>query len=259
MRRLCRSKHILYSAQFYLKFVERDYLFIINSKNLITLCQTEFAGRRILHHTINLQRHIQIYEARTALNHTEHVEIARQIKRHRFALTDDIDLLSLREITIQIAIKGLELTQIGAYQDILILEAQCLCLGIELHTITHIAGSHIIVAPMEQNHGIDEESQHEVNQHATYHDEQALPCRFAAKLVWLFRLFHLFGIKTFIYHTRNLAISSEWQPSQTIGSIRILWFELEEMEPRVEEQIELLHSYTKEFGEEEVSALMEQH
>ena len=43
--------------------------------------QTEFAGRRILHHTINLQRHIQIYEARTALNHTEHVEIARQIKR----------------------------------------------------------------------------------------------------------------------------------------------------------------------------------
>jgi hypothetical protein len=31
------------------------------------------------------------------------------------------------------------------------------------------------------------------------------------------------------------------------------------MEPRVEEQIELLHSYTKEFGEEEVSALMEQH
>ena len=112
---------------------------------------------------------------------------------------------------------------------------------------------------MEQYHGIDEECQYEVNQYATYHDEQALPGRFAAKLVWLFRLFHLFGIETLINHTRNLAISSERQPSQTISSIRILRFELEEMEPRVEEQIELLHSYTEEFGEEEVSALMEQH
>ena len=36
---------------------------------------------------------------------------------------------------------------------------------------------------IRDSHGIDEESQHEVNQHATYNDEQALPCRFAAKLV----------------------------------------------------------------------------
>ena len=39
----------------------------------------------------------------------------------------------------------------------------------------------------------------------------------------------------------------------------MLWLELKEMEPRVEKEIELLHSYTEELGEEEVSALMEQH
>ena len=38
----------------------------------------------------------------------------------------------------------------------------------------------------------------------------------------------------------------------------MLWLELKEMEPRVEKEIELLHSYTEELGEEEVSALMEQ-
>ena len=37
------------------------------------------------------------------------------------------------------------------------------------------------------------------------------------------------------------------------------WLELEEVEPWIEEQIELLHSYAKELGEEKVSALMEQH
>ncbi len=60
----------------------------------------------------------------------------------------------------------------------------------------------------------------------------------------------LLGIETLVYHTRNLAISTQWQPSQTVSGIRVLWLELEEVEPWIEEQIELLHSYAKELGEE---------
>ena len=50
-----------------------------------------------------------------------------------------------------------------------------------------------------------------------------------------------------------------WLEHSTVSGIRVLWLELEKMEPWVEEQIELLYSYAEELGEEEVSALMEQH
>ena len=141
----------------------------------------------------------------------------------------------------------------------MILESKCLSLGIELHTLGHVLGSNIIITPVEEDHRIDEERQHEVDQHTSHHDEQTLPSWLTAELVWLFWLFHLLGIETLVDHTRNLAISSEWQPSQTVSGIRVLWLELEKMEPRIEEQIELLHSYAEELREEEVSALMEQH
>ena len=165
----------------------------------------------------------------------------------------------VREIAIHITVKGLERTKLCSHENIMILETQCLCLGIELHSLSHVLGSYIVFAPMEKNHGIDEESQYEIDQHTANHNQQALPCRLAAEFERLLRLFHLFSIETLVYHTRNLTISSERQPSQTVSGIRILWLELEEMEPRVEEQIELLYSYAEEFGEEEVSALMEQH
>ena len=140
----------------------------------------------------------------------------------------------------------------------MVLEAQLLCLGIELHTVGHILGSYILITPMEQDHGVDEKSQDKVDQYTTYHNQETLPSWFAAELIRLFRLLHLLGIETLVYHTRDFAISTQWQPSDTISRIRMLWLELKEMEPRVEKEIELLHSYTEELGEEEVSALMEQ-
>ena len=253
------GKHIVHTAHLQLKIVERLHFLAVYSQDLITLHQSQLAGRRILHHTVNLQWDINLYESRALLDHAQHIKIARQIQAHRPAATDDIHTGGCREIAIHIAIIGLELALVGTNQDIVILEAQSLGLCIELHSLGHVLGSHIVITPMEKNHGIDEERQQKVDQHTTYHDQHSLPGRFASELVWLHRLLELLGIETLIYHTRNLAVSTQWQPSQTISGIRVLWLELEEVEPWIEEQIKLLHSYAKELGEEKVSALMEQH
>ena len=113
-----------------------------------------------------------------------------------------------RERTEHIAIVGLERSLLGTYQDVMILEAQGLGLAVERHALLHVLGSHVVVAPVEENHRIDEERQHEVDQHTTYHDEQSLPGWLGAELPGLLGLFHLLGIETLVDHTRNLAVTA---------------------------------------------------
>ena len=60
-------------------------------------------------------------------------------------------------------------------------------------------------------------------------------------------------------YARNLAISAQRQPAYAVSGLAALGLELEEVEPRVEEQIELLDPYAEKFREKEVPSLVEQH
>ena len=87
----------------------------------------------------------------------------------------------------------------------------------------------------------------EVDQNATYHNQQTLPCRLRTELPRLGRLLHLLGIERFVNHTRYLAVATQRQPAYTICSVALARLELEEVKPRVEEQEELLNSYAEEL------------
>jgi len=92
-----------------------------------------------------------------------------------------------------------------------------------------------------------------------FKDAKADMYRLRAELVWLSRLLHLLGIHRLVNHTRYLAVATERKPTDAVGWITLLRLELEQTEPRVEEEVELLDTYAKEFREEEVSALMQKH
>lgn len=138
---------------------------------------------------------------------------------HLLATTDDVYTLGSGKVAEEVAVVGLELSLLRTHENIMVLESQGLRLAIELHALGHALGRNIIVAPVEHHHRIDEESQHKVDKYTTYHDEQSLPGRFAAKLIGLLGLFHLFGIEALVYHARNLTISAQRQPSQTISGV----------------------------------------
>ena len=80
-----------------------------------------------------------------------------------------------------------------------------------------------------------------------------------AELPRLCGLLHLLGVKTLVYHSRYLAVSTKRQPPHTVCRVALLWLELKDMKPWVEEKIKLLNPYAKELGKKKMSSLVYQH
>ena len=61
---------------------------------------------------------------------------------------------------------------------------------------------------MEEDHGVDEQGEEEIDKHTANHDQQTLPGGFRTELPRLFGLFHLLGIKTLVNHTGYFTVSA---------------------------------------------------
>ena len=117
---------------------------------------------------------------------------------------------------------------------------------------------------MEEYHRVDEECEEEVDQHAANHDKQPLPSGLGAKLPRFGGLLHLLGIKTLVYHSRYLAVSSQGQPAHAILGIALARLETEQFsgpfaDVHIENDKEFLHPYTEEFGEKHVASLVKEY
>ena len=167
--------------------------------------------------------------------------------------------MGLRDVAIKVGTEFLEFTLLCTNKNIAVLETVGFCLLVELHTQSHILHGDIAVTPPEENLGIDEEGQYEIHQHAANHNQQTLPCWFCTELPWLFRLFHLFRIKTFVNHAGYLAVAAQRNPADTIFCIAFLGFELKQAEFPVEENIKLFNPNSEEFGKEEVTTFVEKY
>ena len=140
----------------------------------------------------------------------------------------------------EVGIEVFEVLLIRSDKHVAIFKAQTFGLIIELHTHCHILNTNIRVAPIEQNHRVNEQSEQEINQYAARHYQQTLPRWLATKLPRLYRLFHLFSVEALVYHTCDLAITAQRQPAYAVNGIASFRFELEKMEPWIEEKIKLV-------------------
>ena len=76
--------------------------------------------------------------------------------------------------------------------------------------------------------------------------------------------FICFHVETLVDHTGNLAVAAEGQPTGTVLRVAVLGFKFEQRtvplaDTHVEEDVELIYAHAKEFGKEEVTALVQQY
>ena len=233
--------------------------FAVDGQQSVALPDAQFGRRAARDDRIDRRRHERTAEHGRRFQHFEQVDLARQRHAGGLSVADDIDKPCLGNAAEEVGVEVLERSSVCSDEDVAVLEAHAFGLLVELHAHLHVLHAHIVLAPSEHNHGVDEQRQQEIDQHAACHDEQTLPRRLRAKLPWLLGLLHLFGVHALVYHAGNLAIAAEGQPAKAVGRVTVLGFELEKMEPGVEEEVEFLYSDTKELGEEEVASFVEEH
>ena len=120
-----------------------------------------------------------------------------------------------------------------------------------------VLGGHIRLTPMVADSAVDDECQHHVHHHARHHHNQALPSGFRTEFIWLRLGSHLFGVHTFVDHTCDLDVATQRQPTHTVLGLSAT--ELEDREPRVEEQIEFLDANAEHTCGQKVSQLVNNH
>ena len=231
----------------------------IDGENLVALLHANLCGRCAGYDAVHHGRHQRTYKGWVRLDHVQHVDFARQTDAHGLAVADDVHTMSLRDVAIEVGTKLLEFSFLCTYQDIAVLESVAFGLLVELHTQRHVLHGDIAVAPPEQDLGVDEQRQQEVDQHTANHYQQSLPCGFGTEFPRLFGLFHLFRVETLVNHTGYLAVATEGNPADTVFRITLLGFELKQTELPVEENIKLIYSYAEEFGKEEMATLVEEY
>ena len=185
------------------------------------------------------------------------------MKADVLAVADDVYAGGFREFAHQVDVEVLERAEVGAQQDVVVGKSQCLGLLVELHTHGHVLGRDKLFAPGEEHHGVDEEREEEVDQHAANHDQQSLPSGLGAELPGLGRLCHLLFVEALVYHTGYLAVAAQWQPAYAILGVAGLGLEAEELarplaDTHIEEDEEFLYSYAEELGKEHVSSFMQE-
>ena len=198
-------------------------------------------------HAVNASLDELSHEWRCRLEHIEQVEVAGHIYAHLLSVTNYVSLACSSHLAEHVCTEFLEFALVGSYQNVAILESESFRLLVELHAERHVLRLNIVVAPCEKTHCIEEQCKQEVDQYATNHNQQTLPCRLRTELPRLSWLLHLIGIERFVDHTRYLAVAAQRQPAYTICSVALARLELEEVKPRVEEQEEFLNSYTEEL------------
>ena len=241
-------------------------LLAIDRSDEVTRLDARPGSRRTAHHTVDLCRDERLDEVRTGLDHRQHIHVAGQRNAVLLAVTQYINTFRLGYLAEEVAVHiGIftERSLVRPEHDIMVAEAQCLGISIETHTHAHVRHLEIRITPGEHDHRIDEERKDKIDQHATHHDQQPLPCRLGAELPRLRLFLHLLGIKTLVNHTGNLAVAAQRQPAHAVLGIVLFRLPAEELsfplpDVHIEEDKELFDTDTEEFRKEHMSAFVKQ-
>ena len=149
---------------------------------------------------------------------------------------------------------GLGHLAVDRQHAVAVLEAYLVHHFAEFEAEVGFAQRHVLLAPREQNHPEYQHGAHEVDHHAGHHYQQALPCRLGAELPGLGGLGEMLGVHRLVDHAGYLDVAAQRQPAEAVFGLAAP--ELEEREPRVEEEVELVDAGLEELGRDEVAELV---
>ena len=151
----------------------------------------------------------------------------------------------------------LDVLAVDGEDDVAVLEAKSLGLGVEHVTVGHVLGGHVLFAPMEEDGAVDDEGGKEVDEDAAHHNEEALPSGLVHKHLLLGRvvLLEVFSGSTLVDHAGDVDVAAKGEPADVVIGAA----EGEELPiyPGVKEDAEFLDANAEELRKEEVAALVE--
>ena len=113
-------------------------------------------------------------------------------------------------------------------------------------------------APDQRDTCIDDEGKQDIEDHSPCHDHQTSEGLLAPELVGLRFTLDRIGVERFVDHASDLAVAPEGKPTYTVGRTTTLACPLEEGEPGVEEEVELLYTCSEEASHRVVPELMDE-
>ena len=112
--------------------------------------------------------------------------------------------------------------------------------------------------PSERDTSIYDEGKDDIEDHPTGHDHQTSERLLAAELIGLRLTGHRLCIQRLIDHTSDLAVAPEREPAKAVDRTATLTLPLEDREPGVEEEIELLYTRSEETGHRVMPQLVDE-
>ena len=113
------------------------------------------------------------------------------------------------------------------------------------------------LAPRVADADVDRDGQQNVHHHAGDHHQKALPGGLGPELPGLHLALLVLLVHRLVDHARDLDVAAQRQPAQSVFGVPAA--ELEEREPRVEEDVELLDADAEDARHDEVSQLVDTH
>ena len=261
-----RNDLVLDDGKSFVDFVPSGEGVAVEAHDAVARTHTRSVGRAVVEDAIHERRNRQSHERRLFLEHLEKVDVA-QGDFNGLAAAEYVDGLCLAQVAEHIGVVevGVGLV-VGTDDDVAVTETHFFGRGRKGETMRDVANGKALLTPCEHHHRIDEEGDEEVDQHTAHHHEETLPSGLVLKeLVGGKRCFFFrygFCVGAFVDHTRDVHVATEGQPSD--GEVCAAPFAEGKgltlfAFPEVEEKAETVDANTKEFGEEEVSAFVENH
>ena len=112
--------------------------------------------------------------------------------------------------------------------------------------------------PSERDTSIYDEGEDDIEDHPTGHDHQARKGLLAAELIGLRLTGQRLSIQRLIDHTSDLAVAPEREPAKAVDRTATLTLPLEDREPGVKEEIELIYTGPEETGHRVMPQLVDE-
>ena len=232
--------------------------------------ETSLESWSVGHYGVYVGRHEGGHDGRCHLGHLQHVGmVLRHLEGHLTPSSQDGHLTGFAQGAQDAGVPVLEGFAVDGHRDVTIHKTHLVTGFIEDETRLDMLHGNDLHAPHQHYGTVDDETGEEVHEHATHHDEEAFPHGLRTELIGLGGLLHLFGVHRLVYHAGYLDISTQGNPSDAVfrlvGSYageafgKPLVLGAEEVKLGIEEEVELLDTHLEELGEEEVSALMQDH
>ena len=200
----------------------------VDAYHLVSGLKVHAFVRRTGSYVLDLERNCQIEYSRGVQDGSEQVLV--YMERSCVSVPEDCHLLC--RMTDQVCLKHSEVFRniIVKAEDLIScaethLSSQLVC----VYPVSLVA--YVAFSPSCKDCAVYYDCEYEIEKNSSGHHKQSLPCRFCPELPRLWLAFKVFRVHGFVYHSCDLAVSSQRHPAYSVFGLPVFSFRTELGEP----------------------------